>query len=135
MTSVGVVHRCACVTGERSTYWLAGSFQSPSRIITSYIQMSDVRWNDTLFDTTDIATEAPKRSVCPTAHPAMKPPYDRPAMPSRSGIGDAVGDARVDAGHHVLEVHAARVADHRLRERMPSSDAAARVGQQARVPR
>ena len=47
--------------------------------------MSDVRWNDTLFDTTDIATAAPKRSVCPTAHPAMNPPYDRPAIPSRSG--------------------------------------------------
>jgi hypothetical protein len=32
------------------------------------------------------------------------------------GIGDAERDARVDAGHHVLEVHPARIADHRLRE-------------------
>jgi hypothetical protein len=35
------------VTGERSTYWLVGSFQSPSRIISSYIQTSDVRWKET----------------------------------------------------------------------------------------
>ena len=49
------------------------------------------------------------------------------------GIGDAHGDARVDAGHHVLEVHPARVADHRLRERVPPADAPPRVRQQARV--
>ena len=47
MMSVGVVHRWACVTGERSAYWLAGSFQSPIRIASSYLQTSDVRWNDT----------------------------------------------------------------------------------------
>jgi hypothetical protein len=46
-TRVGVRHRWALVTGERSTYWLVGSFQSPSRIISSYTQTSDVRWKET----------------------------------------------------------------------------------------
>ena len=49
------------------------------------------------------------------------------------GIGDAERDARVDAGHHVLEVHPTRVPDHRLRERAPPADAPPRVRQQARV--
>ena len=31
MMSVGVVHRCANVTGERSRYWLVGSFHSAGR--------------------------------------------------------------------------------------------------------
>ena len=54
-------------------------------------------------------------------------------MPRRSGSATPMAMQCVDAGHHVLEVHPARVADHRLRERVAAADAPPRVRQQARV--
>lgn len=74
MTRVGVAALGAWVTGERSSYGPPMSFQSPRRIDSAQAATSEVRWNERNSATTEIATEAEKRSVWVTAQPAMYPP-------------------------------------------------------------
>ena len=77
---------------------------------------SEVRWNDTEFATTEIATDAPNRSVWVTpSPPCSRRRTGRDAEPL--GVGDALGDAPVDAGHDVVEVDAARSRRSRLARR------------------
>src|SRR5438876_176608 len=84
-TSTGVSICCAYVDGDRSRYASTSSHRGPPncRSNTQKRSLEPNMLTRLLTPRSEIA--ALKRFVCPMIHDVMKPPYEPPSTPSRSG--------------------------------------------------